>query len=307
MAKRIVMTGATGFIGQRVAAALLARGDAIVLLSRHPEQAKARFPTAERCLLWAPGLEGAWRTAIDGVDAVIHLAGESIAGKRWNAAFKQRLRDSRVRGTRDIVAAIAQAQRKPELLISASGIGYYGDSGDAFDSETAPPGRDFLAELCSAWEAEAMEARQSGVRVTVFRTGLVLARDGGALPRLALPFSLLAGGPIGSGRQWFPWIHAEDMVSALLSCVDTPALAGPVNAVAPQQCRNDEFCAALGKALHRPSWLRVPAFALRLAAGEFADSLLGGQRATPDALLANGFRFRYPRLDEALASLYNPT
>ncbi|MBL0176553.1 MAG: TIGR01777 family protein [Ignavibacteria bacterium] len=301
---RVVITGATGFIGGRMVTALTARGDSITVLSRHPERALAAVPGAERALLWSPGVHGAWAGAVDGCDAVIHLAGESVGGQRWNAAFKRRLLESRVLGTRDMVRAIAEAKRKPALLLSASGIGYYGDAGEARVDEHSPAGEDVLANICRAWEAEALAAREHGVRVVTPRLGLVLARDGGALPRLALPFSLFAGGPVGSGRQWFPWVHVDDAIAAILHCMDTAALDGAVNVVAPEPVRNREFCAALGKAMGRPSWLRVPGFALRIAVGEFAETLLGGQRASCDALLSSGYAFRHPLLDEALASLY---
>lgn len=304
MAKNIVMTGATGFIGRRVCAALLERGDRVTALSRNPGRAQQTLPGVDRCVLWSPGVAGAWCDCLDGADAVLHLAGESVAGRRWSAAFKQQVRESRVRGTRDIVEAIVRADTPPPVLISASGIGYYGDSGEETVTEHAQPGHDFLAEVCQAWEAEASRAAADGVRVVLLRTGLVLSRDGGALPRLARPFSLYVGGPIGSGRQWFPWIHIDDAVAAILHCLDSPRLQGPVNLVAPDMTRNRAFCAALGGALRRPSWLRVPGFALRAGIGPFAETLLGGQRAIPEQLQASGFAFRHPLLDEALASIY---
>jgi uncharacterized protein len=300
----VVVTGATGFIGMRVVAALRERGDRFTVLSRHPERALATVPGAARALLWSPGVRGAWMGAVDGCDAVLHLAGESVGGRRWNAAFKRRLLESRVLGTRDIVRAITEAKHKPALLLSASGIGYYGDAGEARVDERSPAGSDVLSDICRAWEAEALAARTAGVRVVTPRFGLVLARDGGALPRLAQPFSFFAGGPLGSGRQWFPWVHVDDAIAAILHCMDTAPLDGAVNVVAPEPVRNKDFCAALGKAMGRPSWLRVPAFALRLAVGEFADTLLGGQRASCDALRESGFAFRHPALEGALASLY---
>jgi uncharacterized protein (TIGR01777 family) len=304
MATRIVITGATGFIGQRVVSALRDLGAGLVVLSRHPDRAARELQPVERSLLWLPGVDGAWREAIDGADAVIHLAGESVAGKRWTPAFKRQVLDSRVRGTRDIATAISRAGTPPPVFISASGVGYYGDTGDALMTENAPHGAGFLAEVCRDWEREAFNAESAATRVVLLRTGLVLAHDAGALPRLAVPFSFFAGGPLGSGRQWFPWIHADDAIQAILHCLHAASLRGPVNLVAPQLVRNSEFCSALGHALHRPSWFRVPAFALRIAVGGFAETLLGGQRAVPEALLTSGYTFRHPRLDEALASMY---
>ncbi|MBI5647710.1 MAG: TIGR01777 family protein [Ignavibacteriae bacterium] len=301
----IIMTGATGLLGKRIYAALRARGDSVTVFSRHPERAAGVFPDAARVLLWSPGMPGAWREAFDGADAVLHLAGESVGASRWNAEVKRRIRESRVEGTRAIAEAIGAAARPPRLLLSMSGVGYYGDTGDNRAAETAAPGDDFFSQVCAAWESAALAARGAHTRVAIARAGVVLAREGGALPRLRTPFMFFAGGPFGHGRQWFPWVHIDDAVAALLHALDTVEVAGPFNLVAPDEVRNAEFMNALGAALSRPAFLRVPAFALRLAAGEFASALLTGQRLAPETLLATGFQFRFPQLPHALQDLLN--
>lgn len=278
---KAAVAGGTGFIGKALAAALRTRADEVVLLRRDRE---------------------AWAGLVDGCDAVVNLAGENVAAGRWTDARKAALRESRLETTRAIVQIIRGAKSPPRVLVNASAVGYYGDGRDRELSEDAPPGRDFLAELCRAWEAEALKARALGARVALTRFGVVLGPGGGALPRMALPFSLFVGGPLGSGRQWLPWVHRDDAVGAVLFALDTPSFSGPANVVAPQAARNADFSRALGRALHRPSWLPAPAFALRLALGELGEMLLGGQRAVPRALQAAGYAFKHPELDEALRS-----
>jgi hypothetical protein len=233
---------------------------------------------------------------------VVNLAGEPIAGKRWTRAQKTRLRSSRIDTTRTIVQAIADAQRKPRLLLNASAVGYYGPRGDEEVSETEPPGNDFLAGLCREWEAEALRAEPHGVAVVRLRTGIVLGKGGGALAKMIPPFKLFVGGPLGSGRQWMPWIHLDDEVG-LIEHLLAPGAGGTVNATAPEPARMKEFCAALGNALGRPSWAPVPGFVLRAAFGEMADVLLTGQRAVPAEAQRRGYRFRFPTLPEALRDI----
>jgi uncharacterized protein (TIGR01777 family) len=275
---KVLIAGGHGFIGTRLQEALRKRGDEAIALPR--------FGTAP----WA----------VDGADAVVNLAGASIAGKRWTAAYKQEIRESRLQSTRALVDAIASAGRKPRVLVNASAVGYYGDSGDDPVDETARPGGDFLAELVKAWEAE---ARRASVRSVQIRTGHALAAHGGALAKMIPPFKAFVGGPIGSGRQWFPWIHLDDEVSAILFAVDRD-IAGPFNLAAPGIVTMKEFAAALGRALHRPSWAPVPAPVLRVVVGELAEALLTGQRAIPARLQEVGFRFRFPALEGALGDLF---
>ncbi|MBE0643690.1 MAG: TIGR01777 family protein [Bacteroidetes bacterium] len=303
MSKRIVLTGATGLIGRHLYSALRKRGDQVVILARNPDKAGKIFSDAERVLLWAPGVAGEWKSAIDGADAVVHLAGEPIAEERWTEEYKKRIQDSRVLGTRDIVDAIAAAAVKPGLLISASAVGFYGDTGEEEVNENSPAGSDFLAETCIEWEREALRAEAEGVRVVISRMGIVLAEDGGALEKLLTPFRMFAGGPVGNGEQWFPWVHIDDVVGLLLHAIDTPEVRGMLNAVSPGILRNKEFAIALGEALKRPARFSVPAFVIKLALGEFGETLLGGQRAHPTRTLEQGYRFRYETIEKALSDL----
>jgi uncharacterized protein (TIGR01777 family) len=302
---KIVVTGATGFIGTAVVEALRARGDSVTVLTRAADRARAALGdvTAVTADLQSPG---PWTAALAGTDAIVHLAGEPIAARRWDARQKQRLRDSRVEATRTLVEALAAvpAAVRPRALISASGADYYPFAPDTeFDddevTEADPPGDTFLARLCRDWEAEARNAERAQLRVACMRTGLVLG-PGGALARLATPFKLFVGGRIGSGRQWVAWIHRADAVRAYLAALDDARYAGPINLVTGA-VRNAELSTALGKALGRPSWLPVPAFALRTALGEFADYVLNGRRVVPHRLRELGFTWTYPTLADALA------
>lgn len=310
---RVAITGATGFIGQPIVAALRARGDAVVALTRDP--ARARRLLADGVELVDADLEepGPWQDALAGTDAVIHLAGEPIAGKRWNARVKQVIHDSRVEGTRVLVDGLRAlpAERRPTALISASGIDYYpfADGPSGFDdddvTERDPPAGDFLGRLCRDWEAEAAMAEEAGLRVVRMRTGLVLG-PGGALAKMAGPFRFFVGGPIGTGRQWVSWIHRDDVVAAYLAALDDPHWRGPINLVAPESARNKDLSNAIGAALHRPTLLGAPAFAVRFAVGELAEWILHGRKAIPAALTALGFRFRYPALRDAVAATLAP-
>jgi uncharacterized protein (TIGR01777 family) len=302
---RVLITGGTGFVGTAIVAALRARGDALVVVSRDAGRARTLGDVAAvEGDLQSPG---PWTTALPGAAAVIHLAGEPIAARRWSAQQKQILRDSRVETTRVLVEAIAASPEgaRPRTLITASGSDYYPFALDKeFDddevTERDEPGDTFLARLCRDWEAEARAAERLGVRVVCMRTALVLG-PGGALPRLKTPFKLFAGGRIGSGRQWVPWIHRDDVVRAYAAALDDARYTGPINLVT-DAVRNEELSRAIGQAMHRPSWLPVPAFALRAALGEFAEHLLHGRRMVPARLRALGFTWTRPTLEEALAA-----
>jgi hypothetical protein len=296
---KIIVSGATGFIGRRFVAALAARGDETTVLTRSPDTTPA--PPGGRVQGWDPERAGDWYGAVDGASAVVHLAGERAVGARWTKAVKARIRDSRVQSTTRVVEAIAQANHKPEVFVSASAVGYYGDRSRTQPvDETAPAGSDFLAQVCAEWEAATEPARKLGVRVVNARIGIVLGPDGGALEEMAKPFRAFAGGPIGSGEQMVSWVSLKDVVHALLHMLDSPALRGPVNVVAPSAVSNAELSASIGAVLARPSWLRVPAFALRARFGEGADPLLTGQHALPKALQKSGYAFRHPELRGAL-------
>lgn len=294
---RIVVAGGTGFLGTPLVDRLEHEGHHVRVLTRRP--------AAPRDVGWVPdGTAGPWASAVDSADAVINLAGESIAGARWTGAHKARIRDSRRQATRSLAAAIQQAANRPAVLVSGSATGYYGPRGDEPLTEDDDAGTDFLATVCQEWEAEALRAA-AVTRVVLLRTGIALERGGGALPQMALPFMLFAGGPVGSGRQFYSWIHRDDWIRLVLWSLRTEQVSGPLNATAPAPARNRDFAHALGRALHRPAFVPAPAFALRLALGEMADALLlTGQRVLPAKAERHGFRFEFPALEPALTSIY---
>lgn len=296
---RVVVVGATGLIGRHVCAALVARGDAAVAVSRRGSPGVA----GAEDIRWDPAGGPPPGDVLDGADAVVNLAGAPIGGRRWSTARKREIRESRVLTTRAVVDALA-AEGRPRVLVNASGIDYYGPRGEETVDETDGPGSGFLAETCVAWEREAARAADHGVRVAMMRSAVVLSAEGGALPTMARPVKLLAGGPIGGGRQWLPWIHLDDEVGLILFALDRQAVAGPLNATSPEPPRQREFVKALGRALGRPAVVPTPAVALRVALGEMATLVLDGQRAVPRAALAAGYRFRYPDLDGALGAIY---
>lgn len=297
---KLVISGASGFIGSTLVERLANKNHTLILLSRSRRDGGR---SNIQWTAWEPGQAGTWQEAMDGADGVIHLAGEPIAGKRWSEAQKQRLRESRIDTTRMIVAGIAKAKQKPKFLINSSAVGYYGPHGDETLTEESPPGSDFLGQLCAAWEAEASKAREQGLRVSLVRTGIVLGKGKGALAKMVPPFKLFAGGRLGSGKQWLPWIHIEDEVGLIDFLVDHEKADGPFNATAPNPVTMDEFCKALGRVLNRPSWAPVPASILSLMLGEMAEMLLTGQRALPQAAQKLGYEFKYPHVLEALESL----
>ncbi len=301
---RIVVAGGTGFVGKAAVAALVQRGDSVMVLTRNSALVGETDGGRIRTLLWDGKSTGDWTKSVDGADAVVNLSGDSIADGRWTPARKLQLIKSRVESTRALAAAISQAAKRPKVFVSASAIGYYGTSPEGDIVEGAPQGRDFLASLCGQWEREALAVEPLGVRVVLARTGIVLGAGGGALKKMALPFKLFAGGPLGSGTQSFPWIHLDDEVGGILFALDHDAVTGPINLAAPQTLDNRAFSAALGRALGRPSWAPAPAFALKLALGEMSEMLLGGQRAKPKKLLDAGFQFKYADADAALAAIY---
>ncbi len=291
---RALITGATGFIGRRLAASL----ERPVVLSRRPGRARELLGDVEACA-WEPETAPPPAEALRGVEAVFHLAGEPVAAGRWTAARKARIRSSRVASTRNLVAALEASPERPRVLVAASGVDYYAPGGDAVLDESSPAGSGFLAEVCQAWEAEALRAQSLGVRVVTLRTGLVLGA-GGALARMAPIFKLGLGGPLAGGGYWVPWIHLDDLVSLFLHAARCQGLAGAVNAVGPAPVTNRRFTRALAAALHRPAIFPVPGFALRLMFGEIAGALVASRRLLPRAAESSGFRFRYSTVEEAL-------
>jgi uncharacterized protein (TIGR01777 family) len=294
---RIAITGASGLIGTALQERLRADGHEVVPIVR-----REGVPAS---IFWDPARGRLDPRDLEGLDAVVHLAGESIGDRRWNAEHKRRVLESRRAGTTLLCEALAATSRRPAVLVSGSAVGFYGDRGDEVLTEQSAPGRGFLTEIVTTWEGATAPAEAAGIRVAHLRTGIVLDRDGGALPKMALPFKLLLGGRLGSGRQWMSWIHLDDEVGAIRFLLEHD-VRGPVNATAPTPVTNAVFAKELGRALHRPAVVPVPAFGPRLLLGrEMADSLLFiSQRALPEVLVSNGFRFEHPDLDEALASIY---
>lgn len=308
---RIVIAGGTGFLGSPLAEVYAEDGHDVRVFSRGVPPGEARHdpgtgvPGITR-VGWNPDAQGApWAPVIDGADAVINLAGEGIGDQRWTPQRKAQIRDSRLSSTRQLVAAIKSVRVPPPVFVSGSAVGYYGASGDEPKTEVAPAGDDFLAHVCEGWEAEAKKAESPSTRVVLIRTGLVLERSGGALAKLLTPFRLCVGGPMGSGRQYMSWIHRIDWVELVRWIVETPAVSGAINATAPAPVTNREFAKALGRALHRPSFVPTPGFALTLLLGEMARPLvLTGQRVVPARAHALGFHFRYPEIDLAFREIF---
>lgn len=299
---KVAITGATGFVGSRLVERLQKEGHQIVVFSRsqsHAEQVfpKSTFPAVE-IVTYKPAESGEWQKAIAGCDGVVNLAGEPIS-ERWSPEHKQGILNSRKLGTQRLVEAIAQANPKPQVLVSGSAIGYYGTSETATFDETSAPGDDFLADVCKEWEAEAQKVKEIGVRLVIFRIGIVLGM-GGAIAKMLPPFKLFAGGPIGTGRQWFSWIHREDLVNLILKALTDPQMEGTYNATSPNPIRMAEFCATMGQVLNRPSWLPVPGFALEVLLGDGAKVVLEGQQVLPKRTQATGFQYEYTTVEKAL-------
>lgn len=302
---RVVVTGGSGFIGGALIARLLARGDSVTALTR---RVTTELKRAEglRWAAWDPEREGDWQAELNGHDAVVHLAGASAVGRRYTEAVRREIMDSRVVPTRLLAEAMGKltaSSQRPRVFVCASGVGFYGPRGDEELDEYAPPGRDFLAQVCVEWEEAATRADRFGVRVVSSRIGFVLGKGGGALAKLVPIFKAFAGGKLGNGKQWVPWVHLDDVVGAMLHALSEPSLMGAMNVTAPNPVTNAEFSRALGKALKRPALLPAPAFALKALYGEGADPILTGQRALPRALLSHGYPFRFVELEAALANL----
>jgi uncharacterized protein len=302
---RILISGSTGFLGTALVDALKRRGDTLVRPARPGTSRKNAAGTPALTVEWDP-VGGRFDAAgAEGADALVHLAGASIADGRWNAERKQLLRTSRIDATRQLMGALAKLQRPPRVVVAASAIGYYGNRGDESLTEASTPGNDFLAGLCREWEAETARASEFGARVVSVRFGIILAAHGGALPRMALPFKFGAGGRLGNGRQWMSWVTLPEVLNIIQFSLANPGLSGPVNVVSPNPVRNQDFTHILANALHRPALFPAPAFALRLALGEMADALLlSSQKVMPSMLVENGYKFLQPDLAGALAEIY---
>ncbi|MEX2431249.1 MAG: TIGR01777 family oxidoreductase [Dehalococcoidia bacterium] len=301
---RVLMTGATGFIGTKACATLVQAGYEVVALSRNADNARRHLPNVLAAYPWAP-LEGPPPAeAFDGVDAVVNLAGENVAG-RWTTAKKQRIRDSRVIGTRNLVEGIRAAEPKPSVLISGSAHGYYGDRGDDELTESEPHGSDFLGGVCKEWEDAAVQAESFGVRVVRMRTALVVGPGGGFLKPVTPLYKFGMGGPLGSGEQWWAWVHLDDVTRLIVHAIAYEELRGPVNVAAPAALRQREFAKTMGSVLNRPAILPAPAFAIKLILGEFAVEVLSSKHLVPQAATDAGYAFTFPYLEPALRDAYD--
>lgn len=303
---KVAVAGATGFVGSRLVERLNAEGHSVMVFTRNVTKAEQAFPNSAYPSLgivaYNPTQSGAWQEKIAGCDGVVNLAGEAIAETRWTPERKQSLMDSRKITTQKLVEAIASANPKPSVLVNASAIGFYGTSETATFDENSVAGNDFLAEVCQTWESEASKVKESGVRLVILRLGIVLGM-GGALGKMLTPFKLFAGGPIGSGNQWFSWIHRDDLVSLILRTLTRPEMEGVFNATAPQPVRMAEMTTTLGQVMNRPSWLPVPSFALEAMLGDGAKVVLEGQEVLPKHTLADGFEYQYPTIKAALEEI----
>ncbi|MGH2414252.1 MAG: thylakoid membrane protein ThyD [Brasilonema sp.] len=303
---KIAIDGATGFVGSRLVERLHGEGMKVLVLTRNTTYAQKVFPPTAfpnvEIVAYTPNTSGSWQSAISSCDGVVNLAGEPIGEGRWTGERKQEILNSRKFVTQNIVDAIINTNPKPSVLVNASAIGYYGTSETATYDETSSSGNDFLAQVCQAWEAEATRVTDAGVRLVILRFGIVLGL-GGALGKMITPFKLFAGGPIGSGRQWFSWIHVDDVVNLILQALTKPQMQGVYNATAPYPVRMSQLSQSMGKVMNRPSWLPVPAFAIEALLGDGAIVVLEGQQVLPKRTLESGFEYKYPDLEPALAQI----
>ncbi len=301
----IVVSGGTGFIGRPLCESLLRAGHRITILTRRKLEASRLFGPTVTTVGWNGRDQGNWERNLDGADVVINLTGAPIAEARWTEGRKRLLTESRIRSTRVLVQACSRLAVRPHVFINASGIGYYGPQGDQLVDESGGPGTGFLADLCVQWEAAAGDSASHGMRVVCMRTGMVLEGDGGALPRMALPFRFCLGGPVMPGTQWVSWIHRDDVVGLVEWAFTNATVSGPVNAVAPNPVRMADFCRTLGRVLYRPSWVPIPQIVLKVALGELSSVMTTGQRVAPLIATQAGYQFHYPFLEGALHAIFS--
>ncbi|ALB41743.1 MULTISPECIES: TIGR01777 family oxidoreductase [Nostocales] len=303
---KIAISGATGFVGSRLVERLHTEGHRILVLTRNPTFAQKVFPSPAfpnlEIIAYTPSVSGTWQDAMAGCDGVVNLAGEPIAEGRWTPERKQEILNTRKLGTQKIVEAIAKANPRPIVLVNTSAIGYYGTSETASFNEDSASGNDFLAQVCQEWEQEATKVKDTNVRLVILRFGIVLG-NGGALGKMITPFKLFAGGPIGSGQQWFSWIHLDDIVGLIIQALTKPTMEGVYNATAPQPVRMNDLSTTMGNVMNRPSWLPVPGFAIEAILGDGAKVVLEGQKVLPKRTLESGFEYQYPNLQSALTQI----
>jgi uncharacterized protein (TIGR01777 family) len=297
---RVIITGGTGMVGRQLGANLVKDGHEAIALSRDPQRYHRQMPEGVRLVAWDAQSAQGWGELADGADAIVNLVGENLSARLWSPAQKRRIRESRLNGGKAIVEAIRQANRKPKVVIQASGVNYYGPGGDEIITEDHSAGSDFLSQVCVDWEGSTAEVEKMGVRRAIIRSGVVLDKKEGALPRFLLQFRLFAGGPLGNGRQWLSWIHPNDEINAIRFLIDQQEANGPFNLASPNPKTNREFGKAIGRVLHRPALIPVPALAIKLVFGEMSIVVLEGQRAVPQKLSKIGFHFSHPEIQEAL-------
>lgn len=303
MKKKIIITGATGLIGKKLSKALTDRGDEVTVLTRNTDSAKKKLPFIKNFVEWNYNKPEEWKSHLDGKDTIVHLAGVNLFSKRWDKNFKKKIIESRRISTQNLVRASADCKNKPGVFISASAVGYYGDGKETILKEDSQKGNDFLADVCEIWERESQKAGDYGIRNVQVRTGIVLSPEDGALKQMLLPFKLFIGGPLGSGKQWFPWLHIDDIINIYIHAIDNENISGPINAASPNIVRMKEFAKTLGKVMKRPSLFPVPEFALRIVVGEAAGTVVSGQRINVEKLIKNGYEFKFINLEEALKDL----
>lgn len=301
--KKIIITGATGLIGQQLTIKLTDMGYKITIFTRNPDNAQKKLPNVHKVVKWEYDYVDEWLHELESVDAVIHLAGANLSTKRWNKEYKKLLYDSRIISTKKLIEAIKTVERKPKVFITASAIGYYGNRSDEILTEESEPGKDFLANLCNDWEKEAKNVEQFGVRSVQIRTGLALSRNEGALKQMLPAFKYFIGGPLGNGKQWYSWLHIEDIVNVYVKALESEILSGPINAVSPNPVTMKKFAKILGDVLHRPSFFSVPKIILLLVIGQVAEVVTSSQRVVPEKLLNSSFKFKFEKLEDALRDI----
>jgi uncharacterized protein len=303
MNNKITITGATGLIGTKLCNSLINRGDQVAVFTRNIDSGKKILGDKVTYVKWDYKKPIEWQDSLKDQDAVIHLAGANLFGKRWTKEYKKIILESREISTKNLVSALKNSQSRVKVFISSSGVGYYGSRGEEILTEKSNLGNDFLANVCDVWEREAAKASEIGIRTAILRQGIVLSNEGGALTKFLPPFKFLIGGALGNGRQWFPWIHIDDLIAIYLFVLDNTEISGAVNVASPQNVRMNQFAKSLGQILNRPSILNVPEFALRILAGEAASTIVSSQRILPQKLIDQGFKFKFENLDESLKNL----
>lgn len=301
--KKIIITGATGLIGQQLTIKLTDMDYKITIFTRNPDNAQKKLPNVHKVVKWEYDYVDEWLQELESVDAVIHLAGANLSTKRWNKEYKKLLYDSRIISTKKLIEAIKTVERKPKVFITASAIGYYGNRSDEILTEESEAGKDFLANLCNDWEKEAKNVEQFGVRSVQIRTGLALSRNEGALKQMLPAFKYFIGGPLGNGKQWYSWLHIEDIVNIYVKALESEILSGPINAVSPNPVTMKKFAKILGDVLHRPSFFSVPKIILLLVIGQVAEVVTSSQRVVPEKLLNSSFKFKFEKLEDALRDI----